>query len=753
MAAPSRPGRIAFGPFEADPGSGELLKHGVRVRISGQPFRILTLLLSQPGELVSHERLKEEIWGDGTFVDFEHGLHAALNKLRRALGDSADEPRYIETVPGRGYRFIGDLERTTPSGALEPELISVIRGPAEKPSPAPVWSRLFWRIAAGALIVLASAFAGRLWFRPPTPPVWKLTQLTPDGVGVSDSPVISKDGKLVVYSAARGGMRDLFLKLVVGGQPVQLTFDGLGNTTPDLSPDGSKIVFRSQRDGGGIYEMPTLGGDSRLLARGGRDPKYSPDGSRVAYWAGEPIVANAVPGNGSLWVVPSTGTEPVRLGWGFTNVRSPIWSWDGRRLLVVGYTSDRLYEQDALDWWLVPVDGGPATRVGMREALLSAGLVAPGSDLPGVLGATALVLPEPRCWLPGGNQVVFSARSGETRNLWQAELPAGGKPKSFERLTTGSADEMGASCASPDQLVFARSDSATSVWALPFDLNHAKPTESPVQIVNEPRATREGISVSGDGLRFAFSSTQASGVFNVWVLDRRMGKEIQLAPARSTQRYPLISPSGDRVAYSNYEGDNRILYLATPGGVPERLCDGCLRPTDWSRDGESLLTFGGSPYHVSLLKVASHQQTILVSHPSHSLLFAHFSPDNHWISFTSRVDPDHSAIMLAPIDGPFPVPERSWIKISDEGPTDASAWSPDGRTVYFTSDRDGHVCMWARRIDPGSHQPIGDAFPVQHFHDRPMSPIRLWSAAGGRIAVTLMETSGNIWLMSRSQTR
>ena len=114
MAIPSHSGRIAFGPFEIDAAAGEILKHGVRLRLSGQPFRILLLLVNHAGEVISQERLKNEIWGEGIFVDFEHGLHAAVNKLRQALGDSAENPRYIETVPGRGYRFIGVLERVSP---------------------------------------------------------------------------------------------------------------------------------------------------------------------------------------------------------------------------------------------------------------------------------------------------------------------------------------------------------------------------------------------------------------------------------------------------------------------------------------------------------------------------------------------------------------------------------------------------------------------------------------------------------------
>ena len=106
---PKSPVRYAFGPFEVD-AAGELRKKGVRLRLSGQPLQILLTLLAHPGEVATREQLREEVWNETTFVDFEHGLNAAMNKLRRALGDSAENPRYIETVPGRGYRFIGAAE-------------------------------------------------------------------------------------------------------------------------------------------------------------------------------------------------------------------------------------------------------------------------------------------------------------------------------------------------------------------------------------------------------------------------------------------------------------------------------------------------------------------------------------------------------------------------------------------------------------------------------------------------------------------
>src|SRR5262245_53170607 len=103
------PGRMTFGPFEVDVSARELLEDGIRVRLPGQPFEMRMVRLKNPGEVVTREQLRDQIWKDGTFVDFEHGLNAAMNKLRRILGDSAEKPRYIETVQGRGYRFVVPL--------------------------------------------------------------------------------------------------------------------------------------------------------------------------------------------------------------------------------------------------------------------------------------------------------------------------------------------------------------------------------------------------------------------------------------------------------------------------------------------------------------------------------------------------------------------------------------------------------------------------------------------------------------------
>src|ERR1700722_8417289 len=108
-ASPS-PRAIRFGVFELDLRSGELQKQGRKIRLEGQPVQVLICLLENPGELVTREELHRKLWPADTYVDFEHGLNAAVKRLRQALNDSADNPRFVETLPRRGYRFIAPVE-------------------------------------------------------------------------------------------------------------------------------------------------------------------------------------------------------------------------------------------------------------------------------------------------------------------------------------------------------------------------------------------------------------------------------------------------------------------------------------------------------------------------------------------------------------------------------------------------------------------------------------------------------------------
>ncbi len=118
---------IRFGAFELDPESGELRKQGMKVKLQEQPFQILQILLEHPAKVVTREELQQRIWPSGTFVDFNHGLYNAIKKLREALGDSADTPRYVETLSRRGYRFIPPVNRPAPELHSPPPAANLAR--------------------------------------------------------------------------------------------------------------------------------------------------------------------------------------------------------------------------------------------------------------------------------------------------------------------------------------------------------------------------------------------------------------------------------------------------------------------------------------------------------------------------------------------------------------------------------------------------------------------------------------------------
>src|SRR5260370_39537311 len=146
--------KVNFGPFEYDDLTGDLSKYGTPLRLHGKPLQILSLLVNQPGQIITRDELQRHLWEGTTFVDFEQGLNSAVNKLRQTLGDSADQPRYVETLPGRGYRFIAPVRRASTTTILElaaPAPLRIEPKPSRQPQP-----RLLF-VPCVALAVLAGA--------------------------------------------------------------------------------------------------------------------------------------------------------------------------------------------------------------------------------------------------------------------------------------------------------------------------------------------------------------------------------------------------------------------------------------------------------------------------------------------------------------------------------------------------------------------------------------------------------------------
>ena len=297
-----------FGVFAADLTARRLYKHGIEIRLQEQPFQVLALLLQSPGEVVSREELRQQLWPTDTFVAFDEGLNAAVNRLRRALGDSADNPRFIETIPRQGYRFIAPISEA----ALNEEL-------GEAPEPAKeslklhatqTWLRNPWlrlaaiitsatgRIALGwfiflftVLILLGAAGFGiySLLHRPAPAPFQKFTVTQVTNTGRAARAAISPDGRYVLSVMDDNGLQSLWLRNVPTDSDTQVIppsasqYESLG-----FSPDGNYIYFRKGLTTAGsyynLYRSPLFGGTPQTIVRDiDSDIAFSPDGQRIAY--------------------------------------------------------------------------------------------------------------------------------------------------------------------------------------------------------------------------------------------------------------------------------------------------------------------------------------------------------------------------------------------------------------------------------------------------------------------------------------
>src|SRR5215471_1695751 len=259
---PQSAARLAFGPFEVNGEAGELRKRGVRVRLSGQPFQILLVLLTHPGDVVTREQLREEIWSETTFVDFEHGLNAAMNKLRRALGDAAEKSRYIETLPRKGYRFIAPL------AGLEVTVPSASEGSAKTPPARRRRTR--WMLAFSAVVAIAAA-AGWIigsWNAPRRIP-WMPVPLT-TYAGQEMQASFSPDGNQVgfAWNGERQYNFDIYAKLIGSDTLLRLTSNPAPDFRPAWSPDGRSVAFLRafSTTRAGVFVIPALGGAERKLA-------------------------------------------------------------------------------------------------------------------------------------------------------------------------------------------------------------------------------------------------------------------------------------------------------------------------------------------------------------------------------------------------------------------------------------------------------------------------------------------------------
>ena len=621
--------------------------------------------------------------------------------------------------------------------------------------------RILVGVAAVAVLIAASVGA-TLWITrssgPAVAPV--LTRLTSDS-GLTFQPTISPDGKLLAYASDRGedGNLDIWLEQIGGGQPIQLTRHEGDDSEPAFSPDGTKVAFRSERGDSGIYLVPALGGEPRLIAKQGHRPRFSPDGNWLAYWAGP--IGNALnSGSTNTHIVPSMGGEPIQVDLAFSATRHPIWSPDGKHLLLLGRLASG-EPNDALDWWLVPVDGGTSIKTGALEVLERQGLSPPPGELRIV----------PASWPAASQSVAFAARLGDTTNLWELKLSRQTRKVTgpAARLTFGTGVEVQASLASgPDggfRMVYSDLRPNVDVWTVPVDANQGAVT-GPMQPVTENISFDGYPAISADGEKLAFISAR-SGNRDVWTRDLKTGKEVSATATPFQELQPILSADGSKIFYWVNEDQQRPVYQANfSGGVPTKLCDGCGTPTDVF-EGYLLLEPLGGPPAFAIIELATNRiANLLESTKPNQIPFAgRFSPDGRWIAFHATTERPAEArqIFVAPFRG-WPgesAPSRAdWIPITDGKEMDRqSYWSPDGNLLYFLSDRDGFRCIWAQPLDAATKRPNGEAKSVHHFHGARRSLRGVGSRASAiqmsvardQLVFALGELTGNIWMKDVQQ--
>jgi serine/threonine protein kinase/Tol biopolymer transport system component len=601
--------------------------------------------------------------------------------------------------------------------------------------------------AIAGLAVSAAAAAILTWWvtRPAATPTLSVRRLTFDS-GLTTDPALSPDGQLVVYGSDRAGgdNLDIWRQQLATGEAVALTSDPADESEPAFSPDGSRIAFRSERDGGGIYVVSVFGGDARLVATKGRRPRFSPDGASIAYWIqGAPFYT------GSVFIAPAAGGSPSPVRPEFASARYPIWSRDGKNLMILGARDPKDVGLGG-DWWIVPLDGGPPIKTGVIDIVQRQG-IATGSTL----------TPAPAAWV--GGEILFAGGSGDSTNVWRIALPTTGKAEEpAVRLTSNSSNEAKPSATGAGRIVFANPTAHLNIWSVPIAPNSGAIAGGLEQVTRGAFDAHN--SISADGKKLVFISTR-SGNADVWMKDLASGRETAVITTPALEEQPEITADGTRVCYLVVEGspgESRRFYIdsvATTGGVPERVCEGCGRPWDWSPDGTKILYLIPEGQRqpglaIGVVDAATRRKIDYLEHPAYGVGRARFSPDGRWVSFLSFNTTGLHRVVVAPFQTDPPPREDEWITIAEESRfvLEKPRWSPDGNLLYYTSEADGFRCIWARRLDPATKRPLGAPIPVYHSHSARRS---LMNAAVGPQEITLSsdrlffnlgETTGNIWM-------
>jgi DNA-binding winged helix-turn-helix (wHTH) protein/Tol biopolymer transport system component len=756
--------RLRFGQFELNLSEETLLKKGLPVHLENQPFHILAALLERPGEVLSREELCARLWPDGTYVDFDEGLNTAIKKLRYALGDSAENPIFIETIPRRGYRFIApvtgagsDEHGAVPEASLLPEpeydrladrgesSLAPTAGGITTSSPQVSITRRRRRSTAVVvltLIVIAgfTGYALRRWIQGETRPNFehlRFTKLTSSGE--AEDATISPDGNYIVYSQRDRKGSGLWLRQVSSGSDVQI----LPSEEPDFrgltfSPDGNSIYFvRARKDTyifRDLYAMPILGGPYRLLARDIDSPvSFSPDGRQFVYtrgvgppFANEIRVANADGSKDHLLTTISDTSQSFSVG--------AAWSPNGGTIAVSfmlrgqrsGYVLDSISA----------VDGS------LREVFWNAGVI--GRPL----------------WLPEGDKVLVGIDDQTGRGqLWTVSVPQGER-----RRVTNDLANWGIRIDTPrdsKSVVAVQWSVSANIWESgAANPSAAKPITSGQMplVAAVPGTAARILAVSGDGRlwivsedgseRRAFANLRdvappvMCGQFAVLTAYAFGGGEDSQADAGRVNGTKMAT--GRFVVQRSYQtGPANIVRIDADGLNPTTLASGLVYSPTCSPDGKFLFYVSmGNPQKILRISIEGGDATVVGEIPGNTIRGTmRTSPDGQFLAFPFDVYVPTPALKLAVISI-----KRGRIEKTFDAPPGVFReaclrWSPDGKALQYLLTQGDVTNIWEQPLAGGRPKQITNFTSGSIFDFN-------WSQDGKRLFMSRGEVSSDVVLLS-----
>jgi Tol biopolymer transport system component/DNA-binding winged helix-turn-helix (wHTH) protein len=584
----SGPGLVRFDTFEFDVISGDLREAGVRLNLQEQPLHLLAALVERPGKLVTRDELRHRLWPADTFVDFDHGLNAAVKRLRDALGDSADAPRYVETVPRRGYRFIAPvhivIEPADETGSLDaPSPIPI--GPAletrSEPQPRRRWGPLAVGGVAIVILVIGMPWLSRTFrVSSGSPPAMRLVAVTTmNGYQAGE---LSPDGRQVAFewNGDREDNWDIYVKFVGSSDMRRLTTDPGADVGPAWSHDGQQIAYLHTASGdppdsfdppesspqrsGRVRVMSAMGGADRqvsdLLISG--SVQWSPDDRYVI--GGRAVQPGVTASNAGIYLIPLQGGEPraVTRPKPTEIHRSATFSRDGRRLAYVSCENFMGCQLYVLDVGSTFAGVGPPRQVTRFETM---------TFIKGV------------SWSQDGRSLIYGATEMRSPHLWRMNVDGTGQPERIEMAGAGAAYPSVSSTG--DRLMFTRLRLVDD-----RDIYRVEQGRSPEPVARSSKS-ESNVQFSNDGQRIAFCSDRSSDTAEVWVANADGSAPEQLTHGPGLINCsPSWSPDGEHIAFDSEASDGswHIWMVDRQGGSLHQVtgAPGDQNHPTWSRDGK-----------------------------------------------------------------------------------------------------------------------------------------------------------------------